>query len=85
MDLKFKDFLHNIFDSFEEKVGIFSFPLHTYCQIFDQFEFQMDNKKISEWCLNKIKQDGRLAPAYFSPEYKYFDQHLQTVKNEATV
>ena len=31
------------------------------------------------------KQDGRLAPAYFSPEYKYFDQHLQTVKNETTV
>ena len=32
-----------------------------------------------------FKQDGRLAPAYFSPEYKYFDQHLQTVKNETTV
>ena len=25
-------------------------------------------------------QDGRLAPAYFSPNYKYFDQLLQTVK-----
>ena len=23
-----------------------------------------------------LKQDDRLAPAYFSPEYKYFDQHL---------
>ena len=33
----------------------------------------------------KCKQDGRLAPAYFSPENKYFDQHLQTVKNETTV
>ena len=31
------------------------------------------------------KQDGRLAPAYFSQEYKYFDQHLPTVKNETTV
>ena len=31
------------------------------------------------------KQDGRLAPAYFSPEYKNFDQHMQTVKNETTV
>ena len=29
-----------------------------------------------------VKQDGRLAPAYFSQEYKYFDQHLPTVKNE---
>ena len=32
-----------------------------------------------------IEQDGRLAPAYFSQEYKYFDQHLPTVKNETTV
>ena len=32
-----------------------------------------------------IKQDDRLAPAYFSQEYKYFDQHLPTVKNETTV
>ena len=28
------------------------------------------------------KQDGRIAPAYFSPNYKYFDQLLQTVKNK---
>ena len=34
---------------------------------------------------NKVIQDGRLAPAYFSPENKYFDQHLQTVKKETTV
>ena len=33
----------------------------------------------------KNKQHGRLAPAYFSQEYKYFDQHLPTVKNETTV
>ena len=26
-----------------------------------------------------------LAPAYFSPSYKYFDQLLQTVKNKTTV
>ena len=33
----------------------------------------------------KVEQDGRLAPAYFSPDYKYFDQLLQTVKNKTTV
>ena len=33
----------------------------------------------------EYKQDGRLAPAYFSPSYKYFDQLLQTVKNKTTV
>ena len=26
-----------------------------------------------------------LSPAYFSPNYKYFDQFLQTVKNKTTV
>ena len=31
------------------------------------------------------KQDGRLARAYFSPNYNYFYQLLQTVKNETTV
>ena len=30
----------------------------------------------------KLIQDGPLAPAYFSQEHKYFDQHLPTVKNE---
>ena len=35
--------------------------------------------------VQKDKQDGRLAPAYFSHNYKYFDQLLQTVKNETTV
>ena len=33
----------------------------------------------------KKKQDGRLAPAYFSQEYKFFDRLLLTVKNETTV
>ena len=32
-----------------------------------------------------MKQDVRLAPAYFLPNYKYFDQLLQTVKNKTTV
>ena len=36
----------------------------------------------SEWIL---KQEGRLAPEYFSQECKFFDQHLPTVKNETTV
>ena len=36
--------------------------------------------------MNQIQQqDGRLAPAYFSQEHKYFDQHLPTVKNETIV
>ena len=35
-------------------------------------------------CTNN-QQDGRLAPAYFSPNYKYFDQLLQKVKNKTTV
>ena len=32
-----------------------------------------------------IHLDGRPVPAYTSPEYKHFDQHLKTVKNEPTV
>ena len=31
------------------------------------------------------EQDGRLAPAYFSQEHKYFDQLLLIVKNETIV
>ena len=34
---------------------------------------------------SKSEQDGRLAPAYFSQEYKYFDQYLPAVKNETIV
>ena len=33
----------------------------------------------------KCKQDGRLAPASFSPNYKYFDQLLQRVRNQTLV
>ena len=32
-----------------------------------------------------FEQDGRLVPAYFSPNYKYFDQLLQTAQNKTTV
>ena len=42
-------------------------------------------KKSFKKCRGISKQDGRLAPAYFSPNYKYFDQLLQTVKNKTTV
>ena len=31
------------------------------------------------------KQDGRLAPEYFSPNYNFFDQALQTVEIDTTV
>ena len=41
--------------------------------------------KILPNTLSNLKQDGRLAPAYFSPNYKCFDQFLQTVKNKTTV
>ena len=34
---------------------------------------------------NDKKKDGWLAPAIFLQEYKYFDQHLPTVKNETAV
>ena len=33
----------------------------------------------------EVKKDGRLASAYFWPNYKYFDQLLQTVENKTTV
>ena len=44
----------------------------------------MDERPIIR-SIAKDRQDGRLAPAYFSPNYKYFDQLLQTVKNKTTV
>ena len=34
----------------------------------------------SRWCWNESEQEGRLPPAYFSPNYKYFDPFLQAVK-----
>ena len=41
----------------------------------------ISEKILSTWeltcsCGECLKQDGRLAPAYFSQEYKYFDQHI---------
>ena len=39
-----------------------------------------------DWCLKRTyQQDGRLAPAYFAPNYNYFDQLLPTVKKKTTV
>ena len=32
-----------------------------------------------------LQQDGQLAPVSFYPNYKYFDQFLQTVENKTTV
>ena len=49
----------------------------------DKLLQQSQKKKNVNHRINK--QDGRLAPAYFSPNYKYFDQLLQTVKNRTTV
>ena len=57
-------------------------------------DLKLHDEKCERCCLakttktavpKKLKQNGRLAPAYFSPEDKYFDQHWQTVKNETTV
>ena len=45
----------------------------------------MGSNETLESMRSNDKQDGRLAPAYFSPNYKYFDQLLQTVKNKTTV
>ena len=52
-----------------------TFPIETFLM----FQLQVDQLQ------GKCKQDGRLAPAYFSQEHKYFDQHLPTVKNETIV
>ena len=41
--------------------------------------------KILECSRKLYKQDGRLAPPYFSPIYKYLDQLFQTVKDKTTV
>ena len=59
------------------------------------FEHKTSERHMNEnWCQlsgqNKNvpwieEQDGRLAPAYFSQEHKYFDQHLPTVKDETIV
>ena len=43
---------------------------------------QKSQHQSSNW-MNK--QDGRLAPVYFSEEDKYFDQHFPTVTNKTTV
>ena len=48
------------------------------------FQWLLTQRSIQTIALN-VQQDGRLAPAYFLPNYKYFDQLLQTVKNKTTV
>ena len=45
------------------------------------FSFEKKDLAVLHW----KKQDGRLAPAYFLQEYKFFDRLLLTVKNETTV
>ena len=45
------------------------------------FTFEKKELAVLHW----KKQDGRLAPAYFLQEYKFFDRLLLTVKNETTV
>ena len=44
---------------------------------------------VSNWMTQNswynCKQDGRLASAYFSPNYKFFDQALLTVEIDTTV
>ena len=40
--------------------------------------------ELLNWQQN-TEQDGQLSPAFFSPNYKYFDQFLQTVINKTTV
>ena len=67
--------------------------LSTHSLIRQKYAFQLwaESRGITEVSfgilsfLQNEKQDGRLAPAYFSPNYKYFDEFLQTVKNKTTV
>ena len=53
-----------------------------------KFESSVDGSTniAPQWvlCFDK-QQDSRLASAFFSPDYKYFDQLWQTVKNKTTV
>ena len=60
----------------QKKFGIDFFPLYSA-------DITMTWQASLWWV--KYKQDGRLALAYFSQKYKYFDQHLPTVKNKTTV
>ena len=47
-------------------------------QCFGKFE-------VSKTVKDKLLNGNMLAPVFFSPNYKYFDQLLQTVKNKTTV
>ena len=59
--------------------------LSTFLSVYFDLVAGKSSEARKEKFRRKFKQDGRLAPAYFSPNYKYFDQLLQTVKNETTV
>ena len=57
-------------------------------QLLFELNFQWTVKtfsKVSSDIGRNLEQDRRLTPAYFSHEYKYFDQLLQTVKHKTTV
>ena len=57
----------------------------TYVSYQTYFLMESRDNNLLLLCESSTRQDGRLAPAYFSPNYKYFDQLLQTVKNKTTV
>ena len=52
--------------------------LKTYSIIGSTFVSKANNAE-------NVQQDGRLAPAYFLPNDKFFDELLQKVKNETYV
>ena len=41
--------------------------------------------RVSKTAKDKSQNGNMLAAAFFSPNYKYFDQHLETLKNKTTV
>ena len=70
--------------------SVFQSLIATNRGTFGNIELRLSARIFKSWsqaffCDQIHKQDGRLAPAYFSPNYKYFDQLLQTVKNKTTV
>ena len=59
--------------------------MNSYCSfVVKNTKLQKENIGLKIFQLD-VKQDDRLAPAYFSPNYKYFDQFLQAVKNKTFV
>ena len=62
---------------FDEKAGYLSFPSKS-------FGLTVPKNFVTKELFD-VSLEGRLAPAFFSHNYKYFDQLLQTVKNKTTV